>query len=316
MKRHRAPFPSQPFRENRRAVESASQPKSGLVPAVAAFLAWGAFPIYFHALRGVPATEILAHRVVWSAVFLSVLVTLAGRWPEWKAALARWRTARVYLLSTTLVTVNWLLYIWAVSTGQVLEASLGYFINPLVNVLLGVFFLGEKLRPRQAAAFGLAGVGVIVMGVRLGTFPWLALALAASFGAYALVRKVGGIDPLVGLLVETSLVAPLGLGLITFAFFKGSGALGRDPFTTLLLLGAGVVTAMPLIWFARGVRGLKLSTIGLIQYLAPTLQFLSAVVLFHEPFGAAHAAAFGCIWVSLALYSADALHHQATRATR
>jgi chloramphenicol-sensitive protein RarD len=311
------PSRPEPIRENRRAVDQppapAAPPKSGLVPAVAAFLAWGLFPIYFHALHGVPSTEILAHRIVWSAVFLSVLVTLAGRWGEWKHALSRWQTARVYLLSTSLVTVNWLLYIWAVSTGQVLEASLGYFINPLVNVLFGVFFLGEKLRPRQAAAFGLAGVGVLVLVARLGVFPWLALALALTFGGYGLVRKMAGIDPLVGLLVETSLVAPLGLGLICFVAFKGTGALGRDPFTTLLLCGAGVVTAMPLIWFARGVRGLKLSTIGLIQYLAPTLQFLSAVVLFHEPFGAAHAAAFGCIWVSLALYSADALHHQATR---
>jgi chloramphenicol-sensitive protein RarD len=296
-----------------RAQEPAAAPESGLVPAVAAFLAWGLFPVYFHALHGVPATEILAHRVVWSCVFLSVLVTRAGRWTEWRAALAQWRSARVYLLSTTLVTINWLLYLWAVSTGQVLEASLGYFINPLVNVLLGVFFLGERLRPRQAAAFALAGGGVLVLMVRLGTFPWLALALAASFGAYALVRKLAGIDPLVGLLVETSLVAPLGLCAIALGLVRGTGALGRDPLTTALLCGAGVVTAMPLIWFARGVRGLKLSTVGLIQYLAPTLQFLSAVILFHEPFSPAHAAAFGCIWVSLALYSADALHHQATR---
>jgi chloramphenicol-sensitive protein RarD len=295
------------------AARPASSPRTGLVPAVAAFLAWGLFPVYFHALHGVPATEILAHRIVWSAAFLAVLVTLAGRWTEWRAALSAWRSARVYLVSTTLVTLNWLLYIWAVSTGQVLEASLGYFINPLVNVLLGGFFLGEKLRPRQAAAFALAGLGVLVLVVRLGTFPWLALALAGTFGAYGLVRKVGGIDPLVGLLVETSLVAPLGAGLIAVGLVRGTGALGRDLATTALLCGAGVVTALPLIWFARGVRGLKLSTIGLIQYLAPTLQFLSAVVLFHEPFSATHAAAFGCIWVSLGLYTADALHHQATR---
>lgn len=290
--------------------QPAKSPRAGFVFALLAYLAWGLFPVYFHALKGVPAPEILAHRILWSAAFLAVLVTLARRWPEVAALVREPRRLGVYVLTTALVTANWLLYIWAVTTGQVLESSLGYFVNPLVNVLLGVLFLHERLRPRQVAALSLAAAGVLVLVVRLGAFPWLALSLALSFGFYGLVRKRAHIDPLIGLLVETSLVAPLALLLVGGRALAGSGALGSAPSTTALLVFSGVVTALPLIWFAHGVRALRLSTMGLLQYVAPTLQFLCAVVLFREPFSRAHAAAFACIWASLALYTADALSAQ------
>jgi chloramphenicol-sensitive protein RarD len=193
-----------------------------------------------------------------------------------------------------------------VVTDRVLDASLGYFMNPLVNVLLGALFLGERLRRRQAWAVALAALGVLLLVIRVGHVPWLALAMAFSFGSYGLVRKRAAIDPVVGLLVETSMVLPLAAGLIGLRAWDGTGGLGRDPRTTLLLLFAGVITAIPLIWFAHGVRSLRLATMGVIQFLTPTLQFLFAVLLYHEPFTAAHAVAFGCIWGSLAIYTSDA----------
>jgi chloramphenicol-sensitive protein RarD len=277
-----------------------------LIYAFAAYGAWGAFPIYFRALRAVDAPEILAHRVAWSAVFLAVLVTVQRRWKEFGLAFGSARGVAIYALSTALVTTNWLLYIWAVVTGHVLDASLGYFMNPLVNVLLGVLFLGETLRPRQAMAVGLAALGVLLLVLKVGRFPSLSLGLAFSFGSYGLVRKRAAIDPVVGLLVETSLIAPLAVGLIALRAWQGTGGLGRDPVTTALLLVAGVMTAVPLIWFAHGVRNLRLATMGLVQFITPTLQFLIAVLLFHEAFTAAHGIAFGCIWGSLGIYTFDA----------
>jgi chloramphenicol-sensitive protein RarD len=256
-------------------------------------------------LRAVDAPEILAHRVAWSAVFLAALVTVQRRWNEFTRAFHSLRSVAIYALSTTLVTINWLVYIWAVVTGHVLDASLGYFMNPLVNVLLGALFLHEKLRRRQWMAVGLAALGVVLLVIRVGRFPWLALTLAFSFGSYGLVRKRAAIDPVVGLLVETSLLAPLAALLIGLRAWQGTGGLGRDAPTTLLLLLAGVITALPLIWFAHGVRNLRLATMGLVQFVTPTLQFVFAVALFHEPFTSGHAIAFSCIWASLVVYASD-----------
>lgn len=280
--------------------------RRGLIYAFSAFGAWGVFPLYFKAIRAVDAPEILAHRVAWSAVFLAGLVTVQRRWREYARAFGSLRSVAIYALSTTLVTTNWLLYIWAVVSGHVLDASLGYFMNPLVNVLFGAIFLRETLRPRQAMAIGLAAIGVLLLVLRAGRFPSLALALAFSFGSYGFVRKRAAIDPIVGLLVETSLIAPLAAGLIALRAWQGTGGLGRDPVTTALLVMAGVITAVPLIWFAHGVRNLRLATMGLIQFMTPTIQFLFAVLLFHEPFTSAHAIAFCCIWASLGIYTVDA----------
>jgi chloramphenicol-sensitive protein RarD len=281
--------------------------RSGFAFALAAYIAWGVFPLYFKALAAVPPIEVLAHRVVWSALFLTGLVLASRRGAEYWHALSSARRFGTYALSTALVTVNWLLYISAVASGRALEASLGYFITPIVNVILGRLFLAETLSRRQAAAVVLAAAGVLVLLVRLGTVPWLALGLAASFGGYGLVRKKIDADPVVGLLIETSLVAPLGAALIVARAGNGTGHLGAGPLVTTLLLLAGVITAVPLIWFAHGVRSLRLSTMGLMQYISPTLQFVCAVALFHEPFTRAHAVAFACIWTALAVYSLDTL---------
>lgn len=278
----------------------------GLVNALLGYLAWGFFPIYFKALVGVPALEVLAHRVIWSAVLLTGVVTVLGRWGTVGHAVRRGgRTA--ITASTLLIAVNWLTYIWAIQAGRVLEASLGYFVNPLVSVLLAVVFLGERLRGRQVAAVGLAAAGVLALVIQQGTFPWLPLTLALSFGLYGLVRKRAEVDAVGGLLAETALLTPLALALVLVRGHAGAGAFGRDAATTALLLAAGPITTLPLIWFARGVQLLPLSTVGLLQYVTPTCQFLLAVALYREPLTRAHALAFGCIWTALALYSWDSL---------
>jgi chloramphenicol-sensitive protein RarD len=275
----------------------------GLLYATAAYLTWGLFPVYFRLLQGVPAPEILCHRIVWSAAFTGLLVTALRRWPSVVDQLRAPGTLPRLAASAVFISANWLIYIWAVNAGRVLEASLGYFVNPLLSVLLGVVFLRESLSRVQAAAVALAGAGVAALVVRAGHVPWVALALALTFGLYGLVRKQVKVDAIAGLLGEVVLLSPL--ALLYLAFTPG-GQLAPTP-TGLLLAACGVVTALPLIWFAVGVRRLRLSTIGLLQYLNPTMQFLIAVFAFGERFTPAHALAFGCIWASLALYSADTL---------
>jgi chloramphenicol-sensitive protein RarD len=288
----------------------------GLLYGLAAYLAWGLLPLYFRALHDVPPLEILAHRVLWSVLLLAGLVTVMRRWPEVARPLSAGRGRLTLLCTTTLISVNWGVYIWAVHAGRVLEASLGYFINPLVNVLLGVLFLGETLSRRQQLAVGLAGVGVAALVVSAGALPWVALVLAVSFGFYGLLRKRERIDAVGGLFSETALLAPLAAGFLALLASRGTGHLGAEPRTTALLVAAGAVTALPLIWFAVGVQRLRLSTIGLLQYVAPTMQFSIAVFVFGEPFTAAHGVAFACIWTSLALYTWDVLAGVAAAAGR
>jgi len=281
--------------------------RKGLLFGLAAYLAWGLLPLYFRALHGVPPLEILAHRIVWSVLLLAGLTTLMRRWPEVARPLATWR-GRGYLTATTaLISLNWGVYIWAVHAGRVLEASLGYFVNPLVNVLLGVLFLGESLSRRQLVAVALAAAGVLVLVASAGAFPWVAIVLALSFGFYGLLRKQARVDAVAGLFSETALLAPLAAGLLGLLAARGEGHLGASPALSALLVSAGVVTALPLIWFALAVHRLRLSTLGLLQYVAPTMQFSIAVFVFGERFTAAHAVAFGCIWTSLALYTTDSL---------
>jgi len=277
---------------------------AGVAYAAAAYLTWGLFPLYFRALAGVPAPEVLAHRIVWSLVFLVALVTALGRWRGVLLQLRSPGTLSTLAVTAVLISSNWLTYIWAVNSGRVLEASLGYFVNPLVTVLLGVVFLGDRLTPRQIAAVALAAAGVLALVVRAGRVPWVALVLALTFGLYGLLRKRVPIEAVAGLLGEVAVLAPL--ALLYLAMLQ-NGHFGAAPGHTALLAASGVVTAMPLIWFAEGVSRLRLSTVGLLQYLNPTMQFSIAVFLFGEHFTAAHAVAFGCIWASLALYTAEAL---------
>jgi chloramphenicol-sensitive protein RarD len=279
----------------------------GVAYAAAAYVTWGLFPVYFHALAGVSPLEILAHRIAWSVLFLVVVITSLQRWGDVVARLRAPGALAGLAASATFISGNWLVYIWAVNAGRVLEASLGYFINPLVTVLLGVAFLHDPLSRRQMVAIALAAAGVVALVVRAGTVPWVALLLAITFAMYGLIRKRVRADALSGLFGEVALLTPLALAYLAWLARSGTLRFGGDQRLTLLLSASGVITAVPLMWFAAGVQRLRLSTVGLLQYLNPTMQFAIAVFVFGEHFTSSHAVAFGCIWASLALYTAEAL---------
>jgi chloramphenicol-sensitive protein RarD len=280
--------------------------RTGLAAAVAAFFLWGLFPLYWKQLAAVPAVEVVAHRIVWGLVAVAVWVTVRGRWADARAVASRPRTLLRLAGSGALITLNWLLYIWAVIHGHVVDASLGYFINPLVNVVLGVLVLRERLGRAQSIAVALAAAGVAVLTVAHGRLPWIALALALSFGLYGLARKTVSADAVTGLLWETALLAPLAAGYLVYLARQGTGAFGSSaPATSTLLALGGPVTAVPLVLFALGARALPLSTVGFLQYLSPSLQFLLAVLVFREPFTPEHAVTFTFIWVALAILTWD-----------
>ena len=282
------------------------QQRLGVIYGASAFLWWGCAPVYFKAVAQVVPLEVLAHRIVWSLAFLVALLAGRRRFLATARLLTDPRTLATMALTTVLISINWLLFIWSISTGHLVEASLGYFINPLVNVVLGMVFLGERLRRAQAVAVLLATVGVVWLTVHLGRPPWIALVLAASFATYGLLRKLAKPSGVEGLALETALLAPLALGFMAWRQGEGVLAFGNAGLgITLLLLAAGPITALPLIWFAEGARRLRYATLGFLQYLAPTGQFLLAVAAFGEPFTAGHAVGFGLIWTALGIYSLD-----------
>lgn len=282
---------------------------TGAGMAVAAFGLWGMLPLYFKAVGAVPAEEVLGHRVVWTVLWTGLLLTLLRRWGDVRLACGDRRMLLTLAGSALLICTNWLIFIWAVTNDRVLEASLGYFITPLINVLLGRIVLGETLGRIQWLAVGLAAFGVGWMLWQLGIVPWVALSLGLLFGAYGLVRKMAPVGAVSGLFVETTLLAPFALAYLGWLAWQGSGALGTvDPALDVLLLAAGVVTAAPLILFAGAARRLRLATLGLVNYLTPTLQMLLAVAVFGEAFTATHAVTFGCIWAALALYSGRSMY--------
>jgi chloramphenicol-sensitive protein RarD len=284
-----------------------SQTSQGLLYGFLAYFVWGFFPIYFKALHDIPPLEVVAHRIVWSALFLLVLVKVSGAWKEVRAAFGSRMVLLTLVGSTGLITVNWLVFIYAVEQGQVLQSSLGYFMTPLVNVLLGMIFLRERLRPLQLASLLLAIAGVALMTLRVGSVPWISLVLAATFGLYGLLRKTVRVESLAGLLVETLLTGPLALAYLVWLSMHGVGAFPSAVDQGALLLPLiGVMTATPLLLFAFAARRLRLATIGFLQYLTPSIQFVLAVLLYHEPFTRTHLLTFLLIWSGLALYTTDA----------
>ena len=289
-------------------VPAGSEARLGVIYGVSAYLFWGLAVLYFRVVRHVPPLEILAHRILWSVPLLLGWLAFRGRIGDLRATLRSWRTVGILLVTTVLIAGNWLVFITAVSTGRVVQASLGYYINPLVNVLLGVVFLGERLRRLQLVSVLLAAAGVTYMAATFGRLPLISLVLAATFGLYGLLRKTVPADGPVGLTVETSLLLPMMAGYLLVLAQRGDMTfLHVDRKTDLLLLLAGLITMLPLLWFTNAVRRLRLATIGFLQYLAPSLQLLLAVVVFGEPFTRTHLVTFCCIWAALALYSADAL---------
>jgi chloramphenicol-sensitive protein RarD len=280
----------------------------GVFYAGSAFLIWGLGPIYWKALSAVPSLEIIGHRALWAFIILLVPVA-SGRFKhEFVNALKDLRVLLTLLLTAAILAGNWLLYVWAINNNHILQGSLGYYINPLVNVVFGVLFLRERLRPAQIAAVLLAGLGVAYLTFSYGVFPWIALALASSFGLYGLIRKVAPVGPLVGLSIEVMLMtAPAAIYLI-YLGAKGGGSFLRGSISTdLLLLGTSLLTAVPLTLFTAGAKRLNLSTVGLLQYMAPTMMFLLAVFYYHEPFLKAQVWTFIMIWTALIIYSTDSV---------
>ncbi|MGD8993202.1 MAG: EamA family transporter RarD [Desulfobacterales bacterium] len=283
---------------------------AGVVYAVSAFLIWGISPIYWKALRSVPALEIILHRIVWSFFLLVPLIIIMRRWQEFILVFKNLRTLLTLLFTALIVGGNWLLYIWAVNADHLLQASLGYYINPLVNVVLGMIFLKERLRPPQILAVILATAGVLYLTLYYGKFPWIALSLAVSFGLYGLIRKVAPVSSLVGLTVETLLLSIPALVYLYYLNRLGLGSIFRVSLKLdLMLIGCSVVTATPLLFFTLGARRLYLSTMGLLQYLAPSCMFVLAVFLFREPFASAQVVTFVLIWTALAIYSTDSVRY-------
>ncbi len=290
-----------------RTTETSDSPL-GVLLAASAFFIWGLSPIYWKALVSVPAFEILMHRMIWSFVFLAPLVLLRGHLDDFLKAMSSGRTLLILMGTTVIVGGNWFLFIWAINSGHILQTSLGYYINPLVNVLLGVVFLKERLRRLQLVAVGLAAVGVFYLTLSYGQFPWVSLALAFSFGFYGLIRKVVPVGPLVGLTVETLLLSVPATAYLIYIDHAGHGAfLNAGTPITLLLMGAALVTGLPLLLFTMGTKLLRLATVGFLQYIAPSCTFLLAVFIYREPLVPAQLFTFGLIWTALAIYSYDSV---------
>jgi chloramphenicol-sensitive protein RarD len=282
--------------------------RRGLWIAVAAFVIWGLMPLYWYLLREVPPLQIVLHRAVWCAVLVAAWLTLREGSGWWRAVVAQPRLAGMLAISGTLIAFNWGLHVWAVNSGHVIEASLGYFINPLLNVLIGVAFLRERLSRPQWIAVALAGAGVLWLTARYGSFPWIALCLAGSFALYGLIRKFAAVEAVRGLGVENMFMFGPALALLAWIELRGGGgflSLRWGGWTDVLLVAGGALTAIPLIFFAYAVRRVPLSVVGLLQYLGPTLQLLLGVFFFGEPFGPDRAIGFVLIWTGLAVFAAD-----------
>jgi chloramphenicol-sensitive protein RarD len=285
-----------------------SHETSALIAGIAAFATWGLIPVYWKLLKDVPASEILAHRFLWTSLFLIGLLSWQRRWPEVKEVVRSHR-AMLYCLSSGLaIAVNWLFFIYAVNIGRVIETSLGYFMTPLVNVLFGAVFLRERLTRLQFLSVLLAASGVLYLTFGYGQFPWIAMTLCTTFGLYGLLRKKSGTAAIPGLFLETVLLVPIAIGYLVLLKMSGTLRFERGNWLlSTLLISTGVVTAIPLFWFGYAARYLRLTTIGFLQYLAPTGSFFLGVFLYHEPFTRGHLITFSLIWIALAIFTWEAI---------
>ena len=278
--------------------------RSALIAGIAAFGFWGIIPIYWKFLVAVPASEILAHRLVWTTAFLVLLLSWQGRWPEVRANIRSRRAIGYCIASGLAVSLNWLTFIWAVNVGRVLETSLGYFMAPLVNVLFGAIFLRERLTRWQFISVILVTIAVMILTFGYGRFPWIAVVLCVSWGIYGLLRKLSGTAAIPGLFLETILLTPVALAYLALLGGLGTGVAGFEPWGLLILLiSTGIVTGLPLVWFGHAARHLRLTTIGFLQYLAPSGTFFLGVFLYHEPFTRVHLVTFALIWIALAIFT-------------
>jgi chloramphenicol-sensitive protein RarD len=278
----------------------------GIWNGLAAYVMWGFFPIYWKLLHDVPALEVIGHRISWSFILLIVVILLTKQWKDFRSAALTPKIIGIYAVAGILLTVNWLIYVWGVNSGFIVETSLGYFINPLISVLLGVIFLRERLRPAQWLPVALAAAGVVYLTVTYGRLPWIALSLAVSFGFYGLMKKLAPLGSLYGLTLETALVFPIALIYLALVGVTGTGSfLHEGALSDILLIGTGVVTSVPLLMFASAARQIPLTMIGVLQYVAPTLQFLIGVFLYHESFDKSRLIGFGLVWLALIIFWAE-----------
>jgi chloramphenicol-sensitive protein RarD len=289
-------------------MEKRTEQQAGVLYAAFSYILWGFLPVYWKLLDHVNADEILANRVFWSFFFIAVILVLNKKWRLFTGTLLGLAQNKKQLgaltVASMLISMNWFMYIWAVNTDQMIEASLGYYINPLVSVLLGMVFLKERLSLLQYISFALAAIGVLIMTISYGQFPWIALSLAISFGLYGLAKKLIKVDSAVGLALETLVVMPLAAIYIGYLMSQGTNSLFAGSLsTTLLLAGAGAATAVPLLFFAKGAQRIPLATLGILQYIAPTLTLILGVFVYHEIFSSIHLLAFTFIWSALILYS-------------
>lgn len=291
--------------------------QTGILQAASAYAIWGLFPLYFKSLQALAPLEVLLHRMLWSLAFVLGVLAWRSQWTWMRDAFRKPKVLAGFAASAVLLSTNWFIYIWAVNNDRVVDSSLGYFINPLFNVLLGYLLLRERMRPVQWAAIALAAAGVLWLTWQVGQLPWVALSLATTFGLYGLLRKTASLGALEGLTLETMLLFPFAAAWLALLAMQGRTDFADVPLATqLLLAAAGPITAIPLLLFASGARRIPLSLLGLLQYIGPTLQLLVGVWVYHEPFGGARLVGFGLIWGALALYSAESLwqNRQARRA--
>ncbi|WP_078547889.1 EamA family transporter RarD [Litchfieldia alkalitelluris] len=280
----------------------------GVFYAFIAYLLWGVLPLYWKNLDTISALEILAHRIFWSFIFVLCIIFIVRKGKQLKQEFIKLFKNRKILfgvvVSSLLVTTNWFIFIWAVNTDHIIETSLGYYINPLVSVLLGVIVLKERLTFWQTISFTLAGIGVLILTLQFGSFPWVAIALACSFGLYGLAKKLTNLDSLIGLTLETMFITPIAIYYLTSQYVKGVDTFTHTSLSQqLLLIGAGIATALPLLWFAQGARRIPLSMIGILQYIAPTISLMIGVFLYNETFTQTHLITFMFIWSALVIYS-------------
>ena len=283
--------------------ERLQQHRLGIVYTTIAFFAWGVLPLYWKALHEVPAGEILAHRILWSFIFIALVLAMRKQM-RLRELLKNTRSKYSLVITSLLIGLNWLTYVYAVNSDRIVEASMGYYIKPLLSVFFGIVILKERLNVVQIFAFVLACIGVLYLTLEYGRFPWIAVLLAVAFGLYGLFKKTSTLEALPSLMIETMFLTPMAIGIILYqAFIRKGALLNSSPRIDFLLIFAGVVTTLPLYWFAQGAKRIPLSSVGFLQYIAPTLMLLIGVFLYRETFTAAHWISFGCVWLALTLYS-------------
>lgn len=278
----------------------------GILYGIGAYALWGFFPIYWKLLHDVPALQVIGHRIGWSFLILLAYIVARGQWKAFRASAMNWRTIGIYTIAAVLLSFNWLIYVWGVNAGFIVETSLGYFINPLLSVLLGVVFLRERLRPWQWVPVGIAAIGVGYLTFVYGRLPWIALSLAFTFGFYGFVKKLSPLGSLYGLTLETGIVFPVAVIYIVLVGLNGTGEfLHNGSLIDVFLIGSGLVTTIPLLMFASAAKQIPLTIVGLLQFIAPTIQFLIGVFIYKEPFDQAHFIGFSIVWVALIIFAVE-----------